>query len=266
MGERNRIYLAGSFHDWRDKIIKALPEYDFADPRNNRQNAIAKLVEDDIKNASECLITFAYFPKGKSRPTMTYAEMGAARANGNYIIYVDENEEKDSLIEKVASVNFSKLNDATAYLKKQEPSFELIKISERLKERDQINIALFGNIPRNISNLSLEKKNLIVYDVDDLDNLKNFGEDIDLTVINFDKGLREKHAVFYMGISYALDIPIILSTGNPIVYPPLAGLARRIFTGEFRAEILEDYLTNLSSLEISEEAKVMYGLFEKYRS
>ncbi len=94
-------------------------------------------------------------------------------------------------------------------------------------------------------------------------NLKNFGN-VDLTVAHFPEGgNRDKKAILFMGMSYALKIPIVMIEENPIIYPPLAGLPRRIFT---KKEIALDYLIRLESQEIQDEAKVMYSLFQKYKS
>ena len=66
-----KIYLVGSYHGFRDKIIQSLPDLRFADPRKHRQSSTAKLVIDDLEQAENCPITLAVFPKGKSKGVMS---------------------------------------------------------------------------------------------------------------------------------------------------------------------------------------------------
>lgn len=111
MSEKSKIYLAGSFYDFRDRIISELGDsYEFSDPRNNRQNAIAANVEDDINSSLSCPIFLACFPKGKSRGTMTYAEAGASRTKGNYMIIADETGQKDNFLEKIVDNSFDSID------------------------------------------------------------------------------------------------------------------------------------------------------------
>jgi len=97
--------------------------------------------------------------------------------------------------------------------------------------------------------------------------LQDFSKKVDLLVTNFKPGSHyDPKTLFFMGVAYATKIPIISIEGNDFPYPPLLGLARRVFTGEKRFEILEEYLKNLKSQHIEDEALVCYNLFKKFNS
>ena len=118
--EKKKIYLAGSFLNFRDKIISELGyKYEFADPRKNRQHSIATLVVDDMGKAKECPIMLACFPKGNSRGTMTYAEIGGSRAKGNYIIIADETDKRDEFLDSISDSKLNSIDDAINFLKKK---------------------------------------------------------------------------------------------------------------------------------------------------
>lgn len=268
--KKEKLYLAGRFGNWRDGIIRALGDkYEIIDPRDHRQNAIAKLVEDDMSGSRTSPITLTCLPRGTSPPTMTFAENGGSRARGNCIIVVDENENHVPLFEKIASYSFTDRKKAVSLLRGENAILNALypRISRKEKEVCK-NVLFAGNIDAQeidqvIHTTSKTKGVRVDYD---LGHLEDFGEDVDLLVVNFERGPRCKKAIFYMGLCYTLDIPVVLCTGNPIVYPPLAGLARRIFTDNERHDVLQDYLRDLDSLKIEDEAQIMYGLFEKYHS
>ena len=262
MEKKESIYFAGVFSDWRDGFIKRLQQFDIKDPRHHRQQAIAKLVEDDMNAAQNADILLAYFPRGETRGTMTYAEMGAARARGKCIIAVDE-EGANPFFEKVASYSFRDKEDAFALLEsgKYEPKFQRIK-----KENEEIcrSVLFTGALSKFSSTISEVAKTKTCRTDYDAANLDNFAKDVDITVVKFDDKEGRKEAVFYMGLSYALNIPIILCTSNPVVYAPLAGLARRIFTGPKQREIVEKYLNSLHEQDIETEFQVYQKLRMEY--
>ncbi len=264
--EKKKIYLAGSFLNFRDKIIAALGyKYEFADPRKNRQHSIATLVVDDMGGAEECPILLACFPKDKPRGKMTYGEIGGSRAKGNYIIIADETGKRDTFLDSISNYKLNKIDDAINFLKENNPGRNVSRAITKKQNKDNklrmflaTNIEYFKEIEKVYQN---DENKVLMYG--DFEDLKNFGK-ADLTIVHFPKGgNRNKKAIFFMGASYALKIPIVMIEENPIIYPPLAGLPRRIFTEK---EIALDYLIRLNSQEIQDEAKVMYSLFQKYRS
>ncbi|MBU0959533.1 MAG: hypothetical protein KKB31_06310 [Nanoarchaeota archaeon] len=257
------IYPAGSFSsNWRDSFKTALPNFHFSDPRNHRQHAIAKLVEDDMNASQGCNVLLAYFQKGYQRGTMTYAEIGAARARGIPIITVDE-DSQEPLFLSVASYAFSDKEKAFKLLRSGEYESKFSPIKQ-LPEEICKKVLFVGNL-ENFSQIIQEiRKTKTCLTSYDSTNLDDFARDVDILVVNFNSGERNREAIFYMGICYALDIPVILCTGNQIVYPPLAGIARRIFPGPNRGAILVDYLNNLNKQDIQSEAQIYYALEKKY--
>jgi len=263
--EKKEIYLAGSFFGFRDKIISELSyKYKFADPRKNRQHSIATLVVDDMVGAEKCPIMLPYFPKGNSRGTMTYGEIGGSRAKGNYIIIADETEKRDDFLDSISDYNPNSIEDAINFLKENNPGRDPSRaITKKQNKDNKLKIFLATNINyfKEIEQVCQNENKILMYG--DFENLKDFGN-VDLTVAHFPKGEnRDKKAILFMGMSYALKIPVIMIEENPIIYPPLAGLPRRIFA---KKEIALDYLLRLNSQEIQDEAKVMYSLFQKYKS
>ncbi len=260
--KKESIYFAGVFSDWRDEFISELREFNANDPRNHRQQAIAKFVEDDMNGAKNSDILLAYFKKDETRGTMTYAEMGAARAMGRCIIAVDE-DGKNPFFEKVASYSFRNKEEAFALLHegKYEPKFPKIK-----KENEEVcrSVLFTGALSKFSSTISEVAKTKTCRTDYDASNLDNFAKDVDITVVKFDDKEGRKEAVFYMGLSYALNIPIILCTSNPVIYAPLAGLARRIFTGPKQREIVEKYLNLLHEQDIETEFQVYQKLRLEY--
>jgi len=284
----NRIYLAGSFYDWRDKVKRAMPSQKVADPRDSPQNSIADLVSNDMNEAERCSKMLIGLPKGKSLPTMTYAEAGAAYYSGNKVYVVDENEEKEPLLNALACRRFSNFDDAIKTLRRigyyeeeklysdrtlrdeekkerEDEEDEARRASyEDCAKRDVKKILLLGDFLEPPSKFwNTGKEIAFKYEFADI---PQFNQNNDLLVINFNRGKREKKDIFFMGVAYAAGVPIVMNEANPIIYPPLAGLARRIFTGPERFDILKDYLTEVKSNDINSEAKVMYGLFQKYKS
>lgn len=260
-----KIYLAGSFYNFRDKIIQALPDFEFADPRKHRQHSISSLVEDDMNEAETSPILLACFPKGKTRGTMTYAEIGASRANGNYVIIADENERKDGLLLNFADKTFDEIDQAIEFLKTNKNNifcskFKPINWEKTDLNREVTDIFLAGGSFHFLDFLTTGT-NKRVYQPFNLGSLNSF-RDMDLTICNFpEKEDWDRPQIFYMGVSYALQTPIILLDEKEIPYPPLTGLARRIFRKE---NALLEYVQNIKSQKIEDEAKVMYDLFKKY--
>lgn len=268
MTKKTRIYLAGSFYGYRDEIIKALPEYSFSDPRTHRQSSIAKLVMDDMTEAEKCPVLYAYFPKGKARGVMTYAEIGCSVTKGNHLIVVDENEQKDSLLEKLAEHYFTNFQESLNFLK------EGIKPVKKKNQKKTASTAcskvyLCGSTEHGLQRaVELAKragaKKEFILKSDPLEDFKKI-KDYDLIVVHFPAHIeRDRHACFFMGAAWYHDIPVLLLDENkPWKYPPLQGLARR--HSEDLTGVL-DYLIEVEDLSINEEAVKMYEFFKIYKT
>lgn len=254
------VYPAGSFHGWQDEFVRDVSStWKILDPRDNRQGAIAKLVGDDMGGVRKADAIFCKLPKGKNLPVMTYAEIGSARVLGKPIILVDENETRELVIHNLASVVFGDYSKGRDYLIRGD--FELT--GKDLIERPATNpvkkVAFAGDFSLKYAGYIKE----VVYP--NLLMLQDLAE-ADLLAVSFEREKRDKDAIAFMGAAYTLGIPIILNDPNPIIYPPLAGLARRIFTGEQGRQIMTEYLMKIESNDINHEAAVMYDLFKKFKS
>ena len=262
--EKKKIYLAGSFFDFRDKIISELSyKYEFADPRRNRQHSIATSVVDDMKGVEECPIMLACFPKGKPRGTATYAEIGGSRAEGKYIIIADETDKRDNFLDSISDSNLNSIGDAINFLKNNNPGRDPLRAITKKQDKDNklriflaTNINYFKEIEQVYQN---DENKVLMYG--EFGDLNNFGN-ADLTVAHFPEGKdRDRRAIFFMGLSYALEIPSIVIDENIALYPPLEGLSKRTFP--YKPAGL-DYLVNLKSLEIQKESNVYYWVSKKY--
>ena len=258
---KKRIYLAGSFYDFRDKIIKALPDFEFADPRNHKQHAIATFVVDDMREAEECPVILACFPKGEKRGMGTYAEIGAARVRGNYIIIIDENGQNDYQLSQIADANFKSTDDAIDFLKNNEygrdSSKEIVKKS--VGDGFRIFWATAPEYTKGLEKIVQNGKKIVT--PKDLESIEDFGR-MDMTVVHFPSGLdRDNHAALAMGMAYALQTWVCMLDEQPVLYPPLIGISKRVFT---KKEPFLDYLSQIKSLDVDEEAQLIYRLIEKY--
>lgn len=270
-----KIYLIGSFTnpDWREEIIKKIPNRKFENPINHDQSSITRLNYSDMEAAKNGP-SIAYVQQGKRLGTMSYAELGVARASGKSIISIDENpkEKKDSILEKIASYEFNSKEESIDFLNQNlfiSSKYKPIPIINKTQNKDEMSSIIFaGDYNLEVDemlhrNLSFIEKNISNFNVDS--DIENFSTKNDILVVNFDK--HKKHnpeALFAMGLAYQTKVPIILLEGNQIPYPPLLGLARRVMYGENRFSHIKEYLKNLKSQHISDEALVYYNLMNKF--
>ncbi len=275
MDNKLRIYLIGSFFDFRDKIIESLPQYEFSDPRTHRQSCMAKLVSDDMGQAESCPVSLFVLPKGKRPGTMSYAEIGAAAANNNHILVADENEQQDALLKKLARNHFSNLDDAIAFLNTN-PKFEINNKPRIIMKKYP---AVLGPIEIKMNNIyfcgtkdqqlmetiakAQEKRPDRKYIISSDDVFKDFQSigSYDLIVVNFPGEVEwDRKACFMMGGAYAHDIPVLLREEKDWRYPPFQALVRR------HTRTLEgvlEYVTEVNDQHINKEAVNMYNFFKK---
>jgi hypothetical protein len=277
---RNKVYPIGGFRtddpsryqDWRDFFIENLPNLKFDDPREHNQSAIAKLDTGDMNSAMNCPLSLVYLFGNKRAGTMSYCELGASRARGNCIIAVDHNDKKDSLIEQIASHYYTDKDRALEFLQKGEFNFNKhrpIKIENKTKTREPCKSILFSGSLEDAGMIELIKetsKFKEVYTRVPVSDLYDFSDKFDLVVVNFPQGEQHsKYGLYHMGLAYATEVPIIELEGNSkFPYPPLPGLARRVFMGKERFHVAKEYLERLQSQHISDEALICYELMAKY--
>ena len=222
-----------------------------------------------MRAAIDSDFSLVYTAKGKRAGTMSYAELGGAQAMGKCIISVNENTVKDNLIHSIASYNFSSLDEATMTINDKDffRSYSTMKVRDKTKSSNECKNVLFcgdlENINKTILRANLGYKNIqLGRSAEEIYTNARFN-DSDLIVVNFEKGWKPE-GLLAMGIGYALKIPVLELEGNNIPYPPLMGLARRVLTGEKRFEQAREYIQNLKSQHISDEALVYYDLMKKF--
>ncbi|MBT4376867.1 hypothetical protein HOD29_05840 [archaeon] len=263
------VYLIGSFGGtWRDEFIDRVPVIDFDNPEDHVQSSIAKLDYTDMNGAMNCPASVVYLKNGKRAGTMSYCELGGARGRGNIIIAFDEDMNKDSLIKQIASYYYHDKEQLFHDLENKAFESKYLPITPNDKtanHKPAKNIVFAGDIESMDSLIQEVAKVKNVYTMPKLSNLENFSDKYDTIVTNFDKGKpHNKKGLFVMGLGYSLDVPVIELEGNVIPYPPLAGLSRRILVGKDRFEHAKQYLTNLQSQHITDEALVYYDLMKRF--
>ncbi|MBW2987465.1 hypothetical protein KY336_02835 [Candidatus Woesearchaeota archaeon] len=264
MAENNSIYLIGSYTGHRDKIIEALPERSFADPRDQRQSSVAKLVCDNLQMAEECPIALAFHPG-----VMSFVEMGAAVTHGNHLIVVDDSD-KHPFLELFAGSYFTKMYEAIDFLKGKP---DLPKNDKKIRgkypagSREYLplnKVLISGAVTPELTSVIKraekarpDRKFYFCTDIyREFTNIFNY----DLLVVNFpgDEDWN-KQACLLMGAASAHDISILLMDEHDWKYPPLQAVARRHCT----INVLFEYLTEVDDLNISSEARDMYKFFQR---
>jgi hypothetical protein len=267
--EKKDIYLIGSFFNFRDKIIKALPQFNFADPRLHRQSSMAKLVTDDLNEAQHCPVSLVVFPRGKTRGIMSYTEIGVAYAHNNFLIIVDENEEKDINLQKLSNLTFNDLDDALKSLQNFNlPSIKTNKIISKYPSGFS-GVVSFKNIIFTGEYDDKLKKSIKICEKRRPDlNIKfatNFYQEMnkiahnDCLITYFPKGKDwNRGACMLMGSAYAHDITTFIVDEHQPPHPPLQAVARRQGT----LENAIDYILKVDDLHINKESLVMYDLLK----
>lgn len=268
--KKNEIYMIGGFTGWRQEFIDKLPNTKFDNPINHNQSSVARLDYSDM-NSSTTKPSIAYVQQGKRLGTMSYAELGAARAAGMPIISVDENTEKDLILDRVTSYSFNTKQNTLEFLANNPTLISMhnpIEVIDKTKSKEKYKkVAFLGDYSSNFKNLIDEYAHSgKEYNNDNtLTDLSRFSQDNDLIVVNFENGKKHnKNGLFAMGLAYHTKVPILLLEGNNIPYPPLPGLARRTLVKEDRFEQAKEYLKNLGSQHIQDEALVYYNLMNKF--
>ena len=87
-----KVYLAGGLNsDWRDKVMREIPDAIYIDPRTHdlEDNARAYTAWD-LLGVERCDVLFAYLERDNPSGIGMALEMGYAKAKGKPILLVDE--------------------------------------------------------------------------------------------------------------------------------------------------------------------------------
>ncbi|NLD48614.1 MAG: hypothetical protein GX660_15740 [Clostridiaceae bacterium] len=116
----NKVYLAGGFSDWRQKVMQ-LPNFEFFDPKSKPDKHWSEYGTWDVHYIKQCDILFAYMDKNNPSGYGLAAEMGYAKALNKTVIFVLEpGHEKDryfQFLKQFADVVFESLDEGIEYLK-----------------------------------------------------------------------------------------------------------------------------------------------------
>jgi nucleoside 2-deoxyribosyltransferase len=118
---KQRVYLAGGFTDWREKVKKACPNLEFTDPKLKPDKHWSEYGTWDVHFIKQDDILFAYMEKTNSSGYGLAAEMGYAKALNKTVIFVLEpGHEKDryfQFLKQFADVVYETLDEGIEYLK-----------------------------------------------------------------------------------------------------------------------------------------------------
>lgn len=112
------IYLAGPFTnpDWRDRVLRAVPQHTYFDPRRNRQYSCVAIVDDDLlRGVEKSDLVFGYYPEG-CIDQGTDIELGDAFGKKIPIILANENKFQNPLLSGIAKRHFTTLDAGIVYL------------------------------------------------------------------------------------------------------------------------------------------------------
>jgi nucleoside 2-deoxyribosyltransferase len=123
---RLKIYLAGGFQSgWQDRIMKALPSFDYFDPRSHGLATKAEYTAWDLEAIRRSDYVFAYFESTNPGGYALALEVGFAKALGKFVIFVDEKSTVDAqmgryleMVSETADVSFKTLQEGVAFLEK----------------------------------------------------------------------------------------------------------------------------------------------------
>lgn len=120
---KNKVYLAGGFSDWREKVKAIYLGYniEFFDPKLKPDKHWSEYGTWDIHYVKQCDICFAYMDKNNPSGYGLSAEIGYAKAlNKTVILVIEPGHEKDKyfqFLKNFADVVFESLDEGIEFLK-----------------------------------------------------------------------------------------------------------------------------------------------------
>jgi hypothetical protein len=123
---RLRIYLAGGFKSgWQNRLIMALPSFDYFDPRAHGLAMKKEYTAWDLEAIRRCDCVFAYFESQNPGGYALALEVGFAKALGKFVIFVDEKSPSDTqagryleMVAETVDVHFNTFQEGIDFLGK----------------------------------------------------------------------------------------------------------------------------------------------------
>jgi hypothetical protein len=119
-----RVYLAGGFLSaWQDIVKKAIPEFEYFDPRSHGLKNRREYTTWDLEAIRQSDYIFAYMEAANPGGYALALEVGYGKALGKCVIVVDEKSAADpqgsrylEMVTQVADVSFSSLQEGITFL------------------------------------------------------------------------------------------------------------------------------------------------------
>jgi len=123
-GRSPRVYLAGGFPSaWQDIVKKAVPEFDYFDPRSHGLKNRAEYTTWDLEAIRQSDYVFAYLEASNPGGYALALEVGYGKALGKCVIVVDEKSAADpqgsryfEMVNQAADVSFSSLQEGITFI------------------------------------------------------------------------------------------------------------------------------------------------------
>lgn len=123
---RLNVYLAGGFKSgWQDQLIKALPQYNFFDPRSHGLQNKADYTAWDLEAIRRSDLVFAYLEAANPGGYALALEVGFAKALGKFVVLVDQKSDSDpqigrylGMIVEAADVSLKTIEEGVAFMER----------------------------------------------------------------------------------------------------------------------------------------------------
>lgn len=119
-----KVYLAGGMRgeDWQTKVIQAVPDAKFFNPRTHRLEYPDDYTTWDTTAIEKCDLIFAYLSPDNPSGVGMAAEIGYARALQKKAIFVKDGTREDNrywmFLEQLCHINTDDLGEAITVLKR----------------------------------------------------------------------------------------------------------------------------------------------------
>jgi hypothetical protein len=123
---RLKVYLAGGFKSgWQDQVIKALPAYDYLDPRSHGFEEKSEYTAWDLEAVRRSDFIFAYLESTNPGGYALALEVGYAKALGKFVVFVDEKTPADpsvgrylAMVSETADVSLANIQEGIAFMQR----------------------------------------------------------------------------------------------------------------------------------------------------
>ena len=114
-----KIYLSGGMRgDWQDKVIAALPQFDYFDPRQKALTLPSQYTTWDLFYVRRSDIIFAFMEENNPSGIGLALECGYAKALNKLVILVDEKKDRYfAIVREAVDLVFDSLEQGIGFLR-----------------------------------------------------------------------------------------------------------------------------------------------------